>query len=413
MGTSLLSSVIALPQRFAYDERDSEPVRAEKTTIFIVAAACCLAGLVWSLMYYLVFGWGLISALPLVFTVVVGTALFVAHRTRAHRIAVYVQLSSIILITASLQWSIGGLFDSGFVLAWAFLGPLGALFFFSFRRAVPWFALFLGCLVITVVFDGYFTTHGQAVSAPLRALFFLLNLSVSTLVVFVFAAYFVTAAITQRMRADDLLNNALPQLIVKTLKSGRTVIADEYDTATVLFVDIVGSTPLFAELEPPEVVSWLNELFSSFDQIVSRHGVEKIRTIGDNYMVAAGVPVRRPDHAQAVAEVALEMLEAADTVPPRHGHRMALRLGINSGPLVAGVIGTAKLQYDLWGDTVNLAARMESHGEPGRIHVAEASHRLLADAYEFESRGAIPVKGKGVMTTWFLLGRKETRKPPG
>lgn len=411
MKATVLSTLIGLPQRFAYDERDSDPIRAEKSAIFIVAAACCLAGAVWSLMYTSVFGWGLVAALPLGFTIIVGTALIVAHLTRRHRIAVHAQLASIILITAALQWSIGGLFDSGFVLAWAFLGPLGALFFFSFRRAIPWFVLFIGCLVVTVAFDGYFSSHARDMPPAIRALFFALNLSVSTFIIFIFAAYFVTAAVTQRMRADDLLNNALPRLIVKMLKSGRTVIADEYESATVLFADIVGSTPLFAELSPAEVVEWLNEAYTAFDRVVARHGVEKIRTIGDNYMVAAGVPVRRDDHAQAIAEVALDMLSAAESIRPRRGRRLQLRFGINSGPLVAGVIGTAKLQYDLWGDTVNLAARMESHGEPGRIHVSDATGRLLAGHYRLEPRGPIEIKGKGPMPTWFLLGRHSEAAP--
>jgi guanylate cyclase len=397
---------MGLANGFAYDARDSDATRAEKVAVFIVAALCCLAGIVWSATYYVVLGWGLTAALPLSFSVLVGTALLIAHRTKIHRIAVYAQLLGIICISTLLQWSLGGLFDSGFVLVWAFLGPIGALIFFPFRRAILWFLLFLVAIVLTVAFDGTFGSRGPALPAAAQTFFFFMNLSVSAAIVFVFAAYFVNAAAVQRKRADDLLLNTLPAQIVSILKSGTKTIADQCDSATVLFADIVESTPLFAGLPPAEVVEWLNEAFSAFDQIVARHGAEKIRTIGDNYMVAAGVPTRRPDHAQIMARVALDMVEVQKSLTARSGRRLVFRIGINSGPLVAGVIGTAKFQYDLWGDTVNVAARMETHGEPGRIHMSDASYQLIKDDFEAECRNAIPIKGRGAMVTWFLIGPK-------
>jgi adenylate cyclase len=399
-----LAALMQVAQRFAQDESDSDATRSEKTAIFLVAGCCCVAGLAWSAMYAAVFGFGIVAVLPLSFTVLVGAALVAAHITGKHLLAVYVQITAITLITAALQWNIGGMFDSGFVIAWAFLGPIGALFFLSFRQSIPWFILYVVCLVITVAFDGNFATRALPVSSSVRALFFLLNLSVSSLVVFVFVAYLVNAAATQRKRADSLLTNALPAEIVKALKSGATTIADHYDSATVLFADIVDSTPLFAGLSPDEVVDWLNEVFSAFDRVVIANRVEKIRTIGDNYMVAAGLPTRRADHAQIMARVALEMCSVLTELPPRHGRSIQLRFGMNSGPLVAGVIGRARLQYDLWGDTVNLAARMESHGEPGRVQLTDATHALIEREFHCELRGTIPIKGKGQVRTWFLVG---------
>ena len=161
-----------------------------------------------------------------------------------------------------------------------------------------------------------------------------------------------------------------------------------------------------AEMEPIAMVDLLNDVFSHFDDLVEKHGVEKIRTIGDSYMVAAGVPTEMTDHASALAGLGLDMIDYLHELPSRDGHKLSFRIGINSGSVVGGVIGTHKFQYDLWGDAVNTAARMESHGVPGRIQITETTHQLIADAYLCESRGPIEIKGKGTMATWFVVGPK-------
>jgi class 3 adenylate cyclase len=181
---------------------------------------------------------------------------------------------------------------------------------------------------------------------------------------------------------------------------------DHFSEVTILFADIVGFTELAMRLPPADLVEQLNGIFSDFDELVDRHGLEKIKTIGDAYLVAGGVPIPRPDHAIAVAEMALDVREALRCFNARRGTSLAIRIGINTGPVVAGVIGTRKFVFDLWGDAVNIASRMESHGEPGRIQVTEATFQLLRERYEFAERGPIPVKGKGPMRTYFLLHRK-------
>ncbi len=222
----------------------------------------------------------------------------------------------------------------------------------------------------------------------------------------IFSTYFVNSALSEREKANKLLLNVLPKEIAPILKAGEQTIADYYASASVLFADIVGSTPLFSELEPAEAVDWLNEIFSMFDDLVEKYRLEKIRTIGDNYMVASGVPTTRPDHAQALAMLALDMIEGLEKLPARNGKRIEFRLGINSGPLMAGVIGKAKFHYDLWGDTVNIASRMESHGEVGKVHITKATYELLMEDFDCVPRGEIPIKGKGNMVTWFLVSRK-------
>jgi class 3 adenylate cyclase len=210
----------------------------------------------------------------------------------------------------------------------------------------------------------------------------------------------------ERAESERLLLNILPEPVAQRLKTEPGIIADRYDSASVLFADIVGFTPLSETLTAEEMVEWLNEVYSAFDALVQKHGVEKIRTIGDGYMVAAGVPFPRKDHAAAITRLALDIRAYFEELPPVHGHATNFRIGINSGPLVGGVIGTHKFQYDLWGDAVNTAARMESHGVPGRIQITAATHELVKDQFSCEARGPIEVKGKGEMETWFVLGER-------
>jgi class 3 adenylate cyclase/HAMP domain-containing protein len=213
-----------------------------------------------------------------------------------------------------------------------------------------------------------------------------------------------TAELDRKNKENErLLLNILPASIAERLKQGEGVIADACPEATVLFADIVGFTDLSTRISATELVELLSGLMSDFDRLAQEHGVEKIKTIGDAYMAVAGLPDWRPDHAQAAVRLALDMVEAAGRRKTRNGKSLQLRIGINSGPVIAGVIGIHKFAYDLWGDTVNIASRMQSHSEPGRIQVTEASYKLLKDDYEFESRGKLQIKGKGAMSTYFVL----------
>lgn len=213
---------------------------------------------------------------------------------------------------------------------------------------------------------------------------------------------------SEKELSERLLRNMLPHAIAERLKRQPGAIADGFDGVTVLFADIVGFTSLSERLSPAEVVKLLNELFSAFDEMALRHGLEKIKTIGDAYMVVGGLPIQRSDHASAVGRMALEMHAS---VARLRGGQLKLRIGMHSGPVVAGVIGSAKFSYDLWGDTVNTASRMESHGLPGLIHVTESCRRELGDGWEVESRGTIEVKGKGPMQTFWLKGVAHQKEP--
>ena len=210
----------------------------------------------------------------------------------------------------------------------------------------------------------------------------------------------------QRLKSERLLLNVLPQAIAERLKRGQKIIADSFTEATVLFADLVGFTELSTRISPTELVKLLNSVFSKFDQLADHHGLEKIKTIGDAYMVVAGLPLPRADHVRAIADIAIDMQREITKIKVQDGRPLSLRIGIHTGPVVAGVIGIRRFTYDLWGDTVNVASRMESQGEPERIQVTEAVYNRLKNGYSFERRGEIAVKGKGDMLTYWLLDKK-------
>lgn len=216
---------------------------------------------------------------------------------------------------------------------------------------------------------------------------------------------------SEHQKSETLLHNIMPPAIADRLKQNPKVIADSHKQVTTLFADIVGFTEVASQSSPESLVTLLNRIFSQFDVLVDDLDLEKIKTIGDAYMVVAGLPAARPDHAHAIARLALEMLVAAERVSQETGKQLQIRVGIHSGPVVAGVIGQKKFAYDLWGDTVNIAARMESHGATGRIQISADTAKLLNDVFELEPRGTIEIKGKGQMATYYLIGERKTTKP--
>ena len=210
---------------------------------------------------------------------------------------------------------------------------------------------------------------------------------------------------TEKARSERLLLNILPKAVASKLKEKQRAIADSFADATVLFADIVGFTQISAGIPPHDVVDLLNHVFSTFDYLAEKHELEKIKTIGDAYMVVGGLPIEQDDHTESIADMALDMLTAMENLSKERGRLLQIRIGINTGPVIAGVIGRKKFIYDLWGDSVNIASRMESQGVANCIQVTEAVVERLGDRYHFEKRGVVYIKGKGNMTTYFLKGK--------
>ena len=295
----------------------------------------------------------------------------------------------------------GGLVPSELVILFGLLVVIGALIVLSIKAALLWWLAYGVTLVLAVVLPERIEPAYVVEGSPAG-----IATTIVGVTVFLFAsmAYFVRQRDRFQRESDDLLHAILPDEIAQRLKSDRTMIADDHESASVLFADVVGFTPMSAAMSPPELVGLLNSVFTIFDGFVAELGLEKIKTVGDEYMVAAGVPHGRPDHAHAIAELALRIRDHTE----RHrfdGHDISLRIGINSGPVVAGIVGTNKFAYDLWGDVVNTASRMESEGVAGSIQVTPATYELIRDEFVCEPRGVISVKGKGDMNTYFLVSR--------
>lgn len=298
---------------------------------------------------------------------------------------------------------LGGILEAEFTIVWTILAVIGALIALDRRAAFVWFSIVVISMILSVVLSGWVEPVTEVDAAPLSSLMGTLI----GLAIFSYAgmAYFVRQRDRFQQESDDLLHNILPDEIATRLKTDQSMIADDFDAATVLFADVVDFTPMSSKMSPPELVGLLNDVFSTFDDFVQDLGLEKIKTVGDEYMVAAGVPRPRPDHAHAIAELALRVQDHC----AHHrfdGHDLQLRIGINSGPVVAGIVGTHKFVYDLWGEAVNTASRMESHGMPGFIQISRATYDIIRDDFVCERRGVIDMKGMGETETYFLLARR-------
>jgi adenylate cyclase len=297
---------------------------------------------------------------------------------------------------------------------YALLVPALIVPFFGLDRIPPAAALALLSAIVVVALH-HFVPGNTGVVPPDRLFFgnFVFSVVGSFAILFLIVLYAVrqiaraeAAAEREQARSENLLANILPPAVGRRLKEGGGEIADSYPEASVLFADMAGFTARAADTPPADLVRFLNEVFTRLDALVERHGLEKIKTTGDSYMVVSGVPAPRADHAEALAALALDMRAAlAGLVDPK-GRPVPVRIGMASGPVVAGVVGTKKFFYDVWGDTVNLAARMEQTGEPGRIQVAPATREKLSKDFVLAERGTIEVRGKGPMRTWFLEGRR-------
>ena len=337
------------------------------------------------------------------YTVVSAACLLVFSRTRSFEFLRTVQLLLILVTPAALLVVLGGLAPSSGVILWSLLAPLGAVVF-DRERAWWWLAAFLALLVVTIPLSLAARPDGAELPEAAVIAFAALNIGTVSLVAFTLLALFARQREEAQARVESLLLNILPDEVARRLQDEPGTIADHFEEASILFADVVDFTPLSSRLDAREVVGLLDRLFTSFDELVDRYGVEKIKTIGDCYMVAAGVPRVRSDHAHALARLAFDMHECARScLPSGENGDLRLRIGISSGPVVAGVIGRRRFLYDLWGDTVNMASRMESHGVPGAIQITQSTYELVRDDFETEPRGLVDVKGKGPVEAWYLL----------
>ncbi len=390
----------------------NEPVesRLQKTILVGSAFMMSTAGFLWGLLY-LVNREVVAAAIPLSYGLLSYLSLLVFRFTRRYEFFRTSQLVFSLLLPFGLLLALGGYAGSSAVIMWSFTSPVGALLFAGRRPAVRWFLAYLALVAASGLAQPFIEPTNN-LSEGLVITLYVLNITGLSIVAFVLLHYFIgqkdeamRLLTMERQKSEQLLLNVLPAKIAQALKEGQGTIAEHFDSASILFADMVGFTRLTASLEPWEMVGLLNEIYSAFDELVRKYAVEKIRTVGDNYMVASGVPHPRPDHAEALAALALDMCSYLERLA-ENGRQVKFRIGINSGPVVGGVIGQEKFHYDVWGDAVNIASRMESHGEPGRVQITPETYALIGDKFLCEPYGPVEIKGVGEMQTWFLVSRK-------
>ena len=385
------------------DPNDDDDIKLRKSLLVVSSLPFAFAGIAWGLLYIL-FNEPLAGMIPLSYAAISLLSIVHFKLTRRYHIFRFSQLTLILLLPFFLMMALGGFINSSAVILWSLICPLGALLFDKPSHAARWFLAFLSIIVISGFLQPYVDSANN-LSSEIIIFFFVANLIGVSLIIFLMVFYFVGKKNMFQEKSEALLLNILPKEIVPILKNEPRVIADHFDGASILFIDIVDFTPLSATMTPTELVALLNNVFSHFDLLVEKYGLEKIKTIGDCYMVASGVPRTRTDHAQALIVMALEMRDFVSQ-NKFNGHKLTFRIGLNSGPVVAGVIGSKKFIYDLWGDTVNTASRMESHGQEGSIQITRATYELIKNDFECEPQGTVNVKGKGEMEIWFVTGRK-------
>lgn len=354
-------------------------------------------------------GYAIMAAVPYIYIVFSYASLLIFYRSKKFEYFTFTQLVMLLVMPFFMQWAIGGYEASSGIAIWAILSPIGALMILGTRQSTPWFILFGLLAGVSWRLNYMFIGNSLPIPAHIKDTFFLMNIMGVACILYAVMRYFqsqkertLLELSLEQARSEKLLLNILPKSIANRLKDNDMRIADSHEEVTILFADIVGFTKMTASMPPAELVDLLSRLFSRFDGLADQLGLEKIKTIGDGYMVVGGAPVSRDDHATVIAQLALGMQRELVAFNEQTGNSLQMRIGISSGPVVAGVIGTSKFAYDIWGDSVNMASRMEKTSLPGTIQVSEVTYQLLKNHYTLEPRGLIEIKGKGQVNTYLL-----------
>jgi adenylate cyclase len=400
--TSASRRLVARVGRIGAARSDSSELALQKHLIVSLSVGLLPLTFLWGVIYFIA-GAPLSAAIPGLYTVIapINTAVFAWTRNLV--VYRFTQLLIFLILPWLLMLSLGGFKNSSVVIIWAALCPLAALLLEDLRRTVFWILGFVSLLILSAILQPYLVPVG--LPETFVTWFFVLNVGSVIVIAFALLYYFVGQRNFFQERSEMLLLNILPKQISEALKTKQQPIAAQYEAASILFADVVEFTPMAATMTPMRLVDLLNEVFQCFDDLVEKYDLEKIKTIGDCYMVAAGVPRLCPDHACVIVDLALDM-RAAVAQRKFGDQELAFRIGINSGPVVAGVIGRKKFIYDLWGDTVNIASRMESQGQSQSIQITGNTYQLIKDDFVCEPKGTIKVKGGDQLEVWHVLGRK-------
>lgn len=398
---------------------DTPEDRLRKSLLIFACAFMNLAVVLWLAIYWLM-GLNFSTNVPLGYQLIsIGSLLFYL-RGKNFEAFRFTQLSLFLFAPFVMQWSIGSSVSSSGVMLWALLAPIGALVVSSWRESVPWFFAYIVMTIVSGVFD-YFIGAGNAVAVSMQTIgvFFALNFIAMSSIIYFLLRHFVVE--TERIKtqldlqhqlleeeqqkSERVLLNVLPSAIAQRLKNDQSLIADGYADVTVMFVDLVNFTQLTEMLPPTEMVGLLNKIFSGFDVLSEKYGVEKIKTMGDAYMVVGGFDRERISYTADIADMAIEMRDYVASYPDFSQYHLSVHTGIATGPVVAGVIGTKRFIYDLWGDTVNIASRLTDEASLGVIQVDRMTYNRLHEKFVLQAPVSVNIKGKGVMDIYRLEGR--------
>jgi adenylate cyclase len=404
----------------AIDEHDSDEIKLRKSLLMFASGLMNIAAVVWLLIYWSM-GLKLPTSVPLGFQVVSALILAIYLRTRNFDFFRVAQLSLFLFFPFIVQWSIGSFVSSSGIALLALLAPVGAMVCYGPRESIPWFVAYVVFTVMSGVFDFFLSRSGAEYGIPMKtvAVFFVLNFTMISSMVYLLLRHFVqerdrfetrlaeqhALVRVEREKSDKLLLSILPAHVAERLKHQPGNIADGIADVSVMFADVVNFTRLAEELTPGQVVSFLDDMFTRFDALTERHGLDKIKTIGDAYMVVGGLADTQLYYADHIADMALEMIELTKTDPQLLRLGVQLHIGIATGPAIAGVIGATRFIYDVWGDTVNLASRLTAEAQPGLILVDKTTFRRLGHRYACDEPREIEIKGKGSTATYRLAGK--------
>lgn len=400
---------------FAKKEGDSPNVAFQKRLLGVVAFFLFLCGSVWTVMYYSIYGNSVPFIAAYIFVINVVALFFISHKMKNHLPLTYSLFYACLLAPLFASWAMGGLQDGGFVLAWGILCPLGILIFASLRGAIIGFIVFSAAILYTLYGEHNIWPTIQA-SETIVNFMYSMNIIVSFAVIFSACAWFIHVFRKEKQLSDDLLHNILPNAVIEEMKDHGESKAKAFTMVTVMFTDFVGFTEVSQKVSAELLVAEIHYCFSAFDKIISKYSIEKIKTIGDAYLCASGLPISNYTHAKDMISAAVEI---RDFMEQRKQEKQAkgeipfdIRVGLHTGPVVAGIVGVRKFQYDIWGDTVNTASRVETNSEPGKINISQSTYELIKDnpKYEFEHRGKIVVKGKGELEMYFVEKSKKKKK---
>jgi adenylate cyclase len=402
---------------------DPEELRIQKSLLILATGLISIATIIWLLLYWQL-GPRFSSTIPFVFQLLLAGNLSLYLKTGNFHAFRVTQLGLLLFFPFFAQWAIGNFITASGISLWGLIAPIGAIVIIGSRESAAWFFAFLFMTGLSGFFDFYLadTLLSQKSFVPIRTsvFFFGLNFAgVSTIVYLLLRYSTLERAKTQaklaeahvqlqaeQERSEKLLLNILPAPVADRLKHSNQTIADGFADCTVMFADIVNFTHVAEGLTPQAVFSMLNRIFSAFDELAEKHGLEKIKTIGDAYMVAGGVNTIRSDYSRAIAEMALDMVDVLHNDFNVNQQHLQIRIGIGTGPVVAGVVGKKKFIYDLWGDTVNIASRITGEGKPGEIQVDHRTFARLQHDFDFSSPHSVHLKGKGETTVFGLLAKK-------